>query len=291
MNRVKQAVKRLLDRLFFEQARSRWAGSSPALKVAQQSLYLQYRQLLAQGVVIRPSETGLRIYSGTDDDGVLLFIFAAIGFKSRLCVDIGAADGVNSNCANLILNFGFSGLLLEGDEANVVAGRAFYERHPDTLLHPPVFRQAMITAENINGLIAGAGLAGEIDLLSVDIDGNDFWVWKAISQVSPRVVVIETHVEFGLRNIVVPYDPAYRYPGRHPDYHGASPVAMIELGRQKGYRLVATNRYGFNFIFVRNDERPDLLPTLTAEEAIAHPRNPERMARFEAIKDWEYTSA
>ncbi len=102
---------------------------------------------------------------------------------------------------------------------------------------------------------------------------------------------VETHVEFGQRNIVVPYDPNYRYPGRHPQYHGASPGAMVELGRQKGYRLVATNRYGFNFIFVADGERADLLPEIGLDEALAHPRNREREKLFEEIKDWDYTSA
>lgn len=290
MNALKRLVRPLLDRLCLELNRSAWTATNPAVKANQLLLFQLYRQLHAQGVRVSPGDTGLRVFSGTDDDGILLYLFAILGFGNRVCVDIGAGDGLNSNCANLILNFGFHGLLLDGDAENVARGNAFYARHPDTLLHPPLFRQAMITAENIDGLIADAGLSGTIDLLSVDIDGNDFWVWKALTRVQPRVVIIETHIEFGRRNIVVPYDPNYRYPGKHPQYHGASPVAMIELGRQKGYRLVATNRYGFNFIFVRNGEADAALPAISVEEALAHPRNRQREALFEPIQDWPYTS-
>jgi hypothetical protein len=291
MKPLRQLLRRLLDRWLFEQSRSPWRGSDPAVKAAQLELFHRYRQMLAQGVPVSAADTGLRVFSGTDDDGVLLFVFAAIGFRSRACLDIGAADGINSNCANLLLNFGFHGLLFEGDAANVRRGQRFYARHPDTCLHPPEFRQALVTAENINALVADGGLAGEIDLLSVDIDGNDFWVWKALAQVAPRVVIIETHLEFNDRDIVVPYDPNHRYPGRHPQYFGASLPAMVELGRQKGYRLVATNRYGFNAIFVRTDEAGASLPELSVAAVLAHPRNRARLGLCDEIKDWKYTSA
>jgi hypothetical protein len=91
-----------------------------------------------------------------------------------------------------------------------------------------------------------------------------------------------------MRSIVVPYDPDYRYPGRHPDYHGASPVAMVKLARRKGYRLVGANEYGFNTIYVREELAEAALPEVPVESVLAHPRNAERAARFEQIKDWDY---
>ena len=93
--------------------------------------------------------------------------------------------------------------------------------------------------------------------MSIDIDGNDYWVWDAISVTSAKAVIIETHTEFGLKNIVVPYDKDYVYPGRHPDYHGASPVAMEKLARRKGYRLIGANRLGFNTIYLREGLAPN----------------------------------
>ena len=291
MKLLPRFLRAILDRWLFEQSRSPWPRSSPAVKAAQLELFHRYRQMLAQGVPIAAADTGMRVFSGTDDDGVLLFVFAAMGFRSRVCLDVGAADGIDSNCANLLLNFGFSGLLLEGDPSKVRRGQRFYARHPDTCLYPPGFRQALVTAENINSLVAAGGLAGEIDLLSIDIDGNDFWVWKALTQVAPRVVIIETHAEFGNRDIVVPYDANYCYPGRHPEYFGASLPAMVELGRQKGYRLVATNGCGFNAIFVRADEATAALPELSVSTVLAHPRTRARQILCDEIKDWEYTSA
>jgi hypothetical protein len=146
----------------------------------------------------------------------------------------------------------------------------------------------MITAENINEIISSSGFSGEIGVLSIDIDGNDFWVWKAIECVSPQVVIIETHNEFGLNDIIVPYDPNYFYPGKHPTYHGASPVAMTKLAKKKGYRLVGANELGFNLIYVREDLIPELLPEVSVESVLQHPSNKEARARFEEVRDWKY---
>ena len=84
----------------------------------------------------------------------------------------------------------------------------------------------------MNQLIEGAVFKGEDGLLCMDSDGNDYWVWDAIEVIEPRVVIIETHNEFGMNNIVVPYDAEYFYPGKHPVYHGASPVAMTKLANR-----------------------------------------------------------
>jgi hypothetical protein len=155
-------------------------------------------------------------------------------------------------------------------------------------MYAPKFTCAKVTAENINSLVTDAGLNGEIDLLSIDIDGNDYWIWKALDVVQPNVVIIETHVEFGMRNIVVPYDPNYFYPGKHPVYHGASPIAMVNLGRSKGYRLVGANDLGFNFIFVRNGLAENELPEVSVESVLTHPSVKESWQRFEPIQDWKF---
>jgi len=146
----------------------------------------------------------------------------------------------------------------------------------------------MVNRENVNQLIESAGFKGEIGLLSIDIDGNDYWVWDAISVVDPKVVIIETHNEFGLNDIVVPYDADYSYPGKHPIYHGASPVAMTKLANKKGYRLVGANDLGINFIFVKNGLADDLIPEVSVESLLNHPSVIEGYKTFEPIKDWEY---
>ena len=260
----------------------------PSIKIAQRSLYNYYQQSLKAGMRWKIKDTGFRVFSQFDEDGILLYIFAAIGTYNNIFIDIGAGNGINSNCANLAINFGWHGLFLDGNPANIEQGKSFYEKHTDTWAYPPKFVHVMLERENVNEVIRTAGFSDVVDLLSIDIDGNDYWIWEALSVVEPRVVIIETHIEFGMRSIVVPYDKDYRYPGKHPDYFGASPVAMARLAKKKGYRLVGANNYGFNTIYIKNGIGEELLPEVSVESILSHPRNGERARLFEAIKDWEY---
>lgn len=263
--------------------------TAPAAKLALQALHDQWRTHARTGQPLpKRLGGGARIFSQFEEDGLLLYLDAVLELENHTFVDIGSADGINSNCANLALNMGWHGLFIDGNPASIARGRKFYEAHPDSMLFPPVFVEAFITRENINQLILDAGFSGQIGIMSIDIDGNDYWVWKAVNAVDPAVVVIETHIEFGMRNIVVPYDPDYVHPGKHPDYFSASPVAMVKLARRKGYRLVGANRYGFNLIFVKTDLHEDRVPEVSLESVLQHPRYFSRLDRFEAIKDWKY---
>ena len=263
--------------------------TSPATKLAIAAFHGEWRARARREEPLAPGlGVGARIFSQFEEDGLLLYLDAVLELEHRTFVDIGAADGINSNCANLALNLGWHGLFIDGNPELVARGRRFYQEHPDSQLWPPVFVQAFITRENINRLILDAAFSGPIGIMSIDIDGNDYWVWEAVSAVDPAVVMIETHIEFGMRNIVVPYDAQHVYPGRHPDYFSASPVAMVRLAGRKGYRLVGANRYGFNLIFVKRGLHEDRVAEVTLESVLRHPRYLARLDRFEAIKDWKY---
>lgn len=291
-------IKRLLSSIirqalapFEKQLLERWrqqAKVSPETKATQRLLYHTYRNLAVTGSLPPLQETGFRVFSQFEEDGKLLFIFAVLGIHNGTFVDIGAADGINSNCANLALNFGWSGVFIDGNPTHIKRGQEYYGRHPDSWAYPPKFVQAIVTRENINDILQAANVPENVDLMSIDIDGNDYWVWDAIDCITPKVVMIETHVEFGLRSIVVPYDKDYIYPGKHPAYHGASPVAMEKLASKKGYRLIGSNDYGFNTIYVRRGLAEDALPEVPVEKVLSHPRNDHRSKLFEPIKDWEY---
>jgi hypothetical protein len=241
-----------------------------------------------KGSVPKFSETGFRVFSQFEEDGKLLFIFSLIGMDNKIFVEIGSDDGINSNSSNLFFNFGWHGLFIDGNSNAIRRGRKFYSRYPHPWSFPPYFSCSMVKRENINEIITSSGISGEIGLLSIDIDGNDYWIWDAITVINPRVVLIETHNEFGMENIVVPYDPSYFYPGKHPVYHGASPVAMAKLAKQKGYRLVGANDLGFNFFFVKNGFADELLPEVSVESVLKHPSAKAAYAKFEEIKGWEY---
>jgi len=260
----------------------------PTVQIVQRDMYLKYKELATKNILPNISETGFRVFSQFEEDGKLLFIFSIIGMENKTFVEIGSDDGINSNSANLYFHFGWDGLFIDGNEESIKRGREFYSKYPHKLFYKPKFICSKVTRENVNQLIESAGFTGEIGLLSVDIDGNDYWIWDALEVISPKVVIIETHVEFGLRNIVVPYDANYHYPGKHPVYHGASPIAMTKLAKKKGYRLVGANELGFNFIFVKNGLAEAEIPEVSVESVLTHSSLNEDYLKFEEIKDWEY---
>jgi hypothetical protein len=269
--RIRRTVDELLDRKL-ELA----AATSPSTKAGLRQLYGDYRATIAEGRPLLPvGETGFRVFSEVDEDGILLFLLACAGLDRGRFVDIGSGDCVTaSNCANLAFNLGFHGLFIDGDRARIDAGRRLYANHPDTRTYPPQTLHSFITQENVDDTVAGAGFSGEIDVLSIDIDGNDYWIWEAISCVEPRIVVIEIHPEYRHEDVCAPYRADFDWRQAEPDEPvGASPAAMKRLGEQLGYRLVGGNRFGFNAFFHRDDLAAGLVPAIGVEGLLRHDWN------------------
>lgn len=253
----------------------------------QQALVKSYKLAKKTGVLPNFSMTGFKNFSQFEEDGLLLYTLSMIENPVKTFLEFGSDDGINSNSANLHFHHDWTGLFIDGNKQAIERGRYFYKKWRNPNVPQPTFLNSMITRENINELISKGGLAGEIGIISIDIDGNDYWVWEAIDCINPQVVIIETHNEFGMNDVVVPYDADYFYPGKQIDYHGASPVAMTKLAHHLGYRLVGCNELGFNFIFVRKDLAPEL-KAVSVESVLTHPSNIEAQKKFEAIKDWDY---
>jgi hypothetical protein len=244
---------------------------SQGSKAAQMVLWQQYRDLARQGRSdLSFADVGFRCHSQFEEDGILLYILGVIGATNRVAVEMCAGNGVQCNTANLILHHGWSGFLFDGDERLVQIGRDFYRSHRDTFLMPPRFECAWITAENVNDLLRNAGLDGPVDLLSLDLDGMDYWIWEKIEAIAPRVVVCETQNAIPAElSLTVPYDP--KFVAGEPHFLGASLAAMARLGRRKGYRLVGTNRHGFNAFFLKQGVGEALLPEVSVAACLDDP--------------------
>jgi hypothetical protein len=286
INYIKNCFKNFIKKYFY--IFRVWDKFTPAVQIQQRHLLLYYKNCISENKPLNLADTGFKVFSQHEEDGLLLFIFAVIGIKHKTFVDIGSNDGVNSNCANFAVNFGWHGVFIDGDKTAIKRGLHFYKRYPDPWHYPPKFVCQKVTMENINEIITEAGFQGEIDLLSIDIDGNDYWIWDALEVISPRVIVVEANVELGYNNVIVPYNAAYSHLKRHPVYHGASPVAFNYLANKKGYKLVGANNYGHNMIFIKKELGYNYLPEVTVESILQHFSTIESFKEFEAVKNLDF---
>jgi hypothetical protein len=237
-------------------------------------LRLKYQELAAHGKRLPFDQVEFRNYSQNGEDGVLWYVFSLLGETNKVCVEICASNGIQCNCANLLINHGWTGLLVDGNSTYVAMGREYYARHPDTFIFPPKFAKAWVTAENVNQILSDNGVCGEVDLLSLDIDGMDYWVWQAMTAIRPRVVIAEIQTIWGAdASVTVPYSADFttELVDGFGVYCGASLPAFVKLAKTKDYRLVGAQRYGFNAIFVRNDVGADVLPEVDPEDCLRHP--------------------
>jgi hypothetical protein len=188
-----------------------------------------------------------RVYSQNGEDGILEEILRRVGAPRKYFVEFGVETGEQCNCARLALEEGWHGLFIEGFAPYFEHLRERYRPRPGVRC-----LQAYVSAANIEPLLRQQGVPLDLDVLSIDIDGNDYWVWAAIHHWRPRVVVIEYNASHPPgKKWVMQENPDHGWDGT--TYYGASLTSLTFLGRQKGYTLVVTNSSGVNAFFVRDD--------------------------------------
>ncbi len=213
---------------------------------------LRLEKLLARPEVERLSEVELKVFSQWGEDGIIQYLISRIPIENDVFVEFGVEDYREANTRFLLKNNNWRGLVIDGDPLNIRSIRD--ERI--SVYHDLASVCSFVTRENIDDLITGAGIGGDIGLLSIDIDGNDYWVWEAITAVSPRIVICEYNAIFGDElAVTVPYDPAFTKEKAHFSrlLFGASLQALCMLAERKGYDFVGTTSAGNDAFFVRKD--------------------------------------
>jgi hypothetical protein len=194
-------------------------------------------------------KSGYRVYSQADEDGILHEIFRRIGEGNRTFLELGVGNGLENNTLFLLVQ-GWSGVWLEGSERKVAAAKknlAVLVAARRLEIH-----QQFVTAADIDQKIASLAPNREIDLLSIDLDGNDYYILEAIRSISPRVIVAEYNSKFPADvPWVIEYNESHRWDAT--DYFGASLKSLETLLAGKGYALVGCNLLGTNSFFVRRD--------------------------------------
>lgn len=208
-------------------------------------------------------------FSQFGEDGIIKEIFKRIGTTNRYFVEFGVETGVETNTTYLLYQ-DWKGLWIDGSEDNI---RTIQQNFPKTIAKGHLTAmQSFITAENIEALFQKGNVPTEFDLLSIDIDRNDYYVWDAIKHYQPRVVIIEYNSIYRPDcHFVVDYDPNAMWDGTSNT--SASLEALYQLGLKKGYKLVASSFSGVNAFFVREDLIGDAFKgPFTAENHFESPK-------------------
>jgi hypothetical protein len=205
-----------------------------------------------------------KVFSQWGEDGIIQHLTRVVEIRNRTFIEFGVENFFESNCRFLMMKDDWSGFIIDGSASHLNRLRKsnFFWKHELTA------RNAFITRENINALLAESGFDEDLGILSVDIDGNDYHVLEAITGFRPRILICEFNTVFGAsRKISVPYAADFYRTTQHYSnlYFGASLAAMTHLATQRGYSLVGINVA--NAFYVRNDLLNDRLEVVTPEQA------------------------
>jgi hypothetical protein len=219
-----------------------------------------------ESVPAKLSDTSFDIFTYHGEDGILQYLISRLPGIPQTFADIGSGDCIKSNCAALAIHYGWEGLFADRNEQQLAIGKKFYKPQKKNGQHLE-FVCSEVKPASVNKLLTDSGLTGTIGLLSVDIDGNDFWIWKAIDTIQPEIVCIEAKVELGDSSLAVPYSETNHH---HADvmYNGASVAAFCKLATQKGYKLAGANKQGYNLFFVKKTSD---IPEVKPEEIVNDP--------------------
>jgi hypothetical protein len=206
-----------------------------------------------------------KIFSQFGEDGIIQHLLRHVPIENKTFVEFGVEDYTEANTRFLLVSGGWSGLIIDGNENNIdlIKNSNLYWRHDLKAV------AEFVTKDNINQIFLKQGITGDIGLLSVDVDGNDYWIWKAINVISPVIVVVEYNHRFGSSEAVtIPYSADFvRTKAHHSKiYFGASLKALWLLAKEKGYVLVGCTSNGLNAFFVRQDKMPQSLREVSPEE-------------------------
>lgn len=195
-------------------------------------------------------EVEFKVFSEWGEDGIIQYLINNIEIKNKIFVEFGVSDYKESNTRFLLINNLWKGLVIdsEKDFIDSIKKDEIYWRYDLTAVN------SFITRENINNIISNSGINGRIGILSIDIDGNDYWVWEKIDRIDPAIVICEYNSLFGNRHPVsIPYDPEFSRTKVHFSnlYFGASLPALVKLAEKKGYDFVGSNSVGSNAFFVK----------------------------------------
>jgi len=256
-------LERLIRNLLNGRSKAVAAATDLNLQLALAREMSLLRRELHESMPDNPAAHGFKVYSQSDEDGIIEIICNRLQLDTGTFVEIGCGSGRENNTHYLLLK-DWRGVWVDGDASSIALIRTSLPEVKGRLR----IAQCFVTKENIANLLRGEltalGATHSIDLLSVDIDGNDLPVALVASEVtSPKVLVVEYNAKFPYpTSQCVKYDPSHSW--KNDDYHGASLGAFVQAFGTR-YRLICCNLAGTNAFFVRSDLAGQFPPRQPAE--------------------------
>jgi len=216
-------------------------------------------QLIKKEKIENLSEVEFKIFSQFGDDGIIQYLIKKLAISTPIFIEFGVENYQESNTRFLLMNNNWSGMVMDGSAEHIsyIQRQEYYWRNNLKAV------EAFVTRDNINNLLTENGISGEIGILSIDIDGNDYWVWEKLTAVNPIIVIAEYNSVFGGdQPITIPYDENFIRGKAHFShlYWGASLPALCHLAETKGYCFIGSNSAGNNAYFIRKDKIGNLKP-------------------------------
>lgn len=261
LNRIRTAIASRMDQLMRSQLQMLSGVNQNIERQLLLSGQIASRQVRQLDRVATLADAEFRVTSQWGEDGIIEWLAHKLPGIDRSFIEFGVENYTEANTRFLLQNRGWRGLIIDGNPDHMARVRA----EQISWMHDIVAVASFVTAENIDDLIRSNGFGGELGILSVDIDGNDYWVLSAIKSVNPAILIVEFNGVFGdLHAITVPYDAAFeRLKAHHSgQYFGASLAAVVRLAGEKGYRFLGTNSNGVNAFFVRDDLAAPVLASI-----------------------------
>jgi len=206
---------------------------------------------------------GFGVFSQHDEDGIIQFLISHLEIKNPTFVEFGVENYEESNTRFLLMNDNWQGMIMDSSEENI----AYVRNDKISRRWDLQAKCSFITLDNINALLRESGFDPDMGLLSIDIDGNDYWIWEAVDSVQPRIVILEYNSVLGRDPVSIPYQSDFYRTKAHFSnlYYGCSLSALTYLANKKGYILAGSNQRGNNVFFVRKDIA-GALPERTPQE-------------------------
>jgi hypothetical protein len=236
------------------------------------------RDVRKAGTLDQLADAEFKVFSQFGDDGIIQYLVSVVDIPNHVFIEFGVEDYKESNTRFLLVNDKWKGLIVDGSESHIKSIKRsdlYWKNDLTAVCH-------FITRDNINKIFTENGFTGEIGILSIDIDGNDYWIWESIDTVSPSIVIVEYNSVFGANHaITIPYDPEFNRMNAcfFGLYWGASLKALCRVADKKGYYFVGSNSDGNNAYFVRKDKIGSIKP-LTVREGY-------RESKYRESKDRE----